>query len=407
MGKQPTKVCIVYPADPVGVIPGGIDTFIRGILRWAPPDIEISLVGVTTDKVVRPVGQWTVCDLGRTKFRFFPVIALNNPAGRSKIPLSLRFTLGLVRERPTIDAEVLEFHRFEPSLIYLKDKRPRTAVVHQNMQDLGNKQSDILWSRLPGIFFWLEDRLIPQFSSVYAVREDAVIWYQERYPALAERFSFLPTWFDPEIFFPAEAGNVEDIRVALRRELGFPDDFTIAITVGRLDSQKDPLLVAESFQYLARQFDNTGLVFVGDGVLREEVETFVRKAGLTNRVRFAGLQPAEQVADMLRASDIFVLGSAYEGMPMCVLEALGSGLPVVTTDVGEVRKVVQPGRNGIVVDQRTPAAIAGAMHDVITVLDRFRGAPCTSAAIAYVPDNVLAPVYENYRLLSSKESLSG
>lgn len=403
----PTKVCIVYPADPAGVIPGGIDTFIRGILRWVPPDIELSLVGVTTEPNERPVGQWTTCDLGRARFRFFPVVALNNPAGRSKIPLSVRFTLGLVRRRPRIDADVLEFHRLEPSLVYLWDGRPQTAIVHQNMQNLANKQSDILWSHFPGFFFWLEDRLIPRFSSVYAVREDAVAWYQERYPVIADRFSFLPTWFDPEVYFPAAASAENNVRLALRREFGFPDDFTIAITVGRLDSQKDPMLVAESFRQLVRLHDDIGLVFVGDGTLREEVESYVREAGLADRVQFAGLRPAEQVAKMLRAADLFVLGSAYEGMPMCVLEALGSGLPVVTTDVGEVKKVVRHGYNGLVVGDRSPAAISGAMHDVITGLDRYRGEPCTSAASDYVPGMVLAPVYENYRVLAGRKNASG
>jgi glycosyltransferase involved in cell wall biosynthesis len=405
-GRQPVKVCIVYPADPLGVIPGGIDTFIRGVLRWAPLDIEMSLVGVTTDQHTRPVGRWMLCDLGRTKFRFFPVIALNDPAGRSRVPLSLRFTMGLVRERPYIDADVLEFHRLEPSLVYLKDKRPRTAIMHQNMRDLINRQSDIRWSRCPTIFFWLENRLIHRFSRVYAVREDAVAWYREQYPAYAERFSFLPTWFDPEIFFPVPARDNVSLRLALRRELNFPEKFKIALTVGRLDSQKDPMLIVESFRYLTQEYDNIGLVFVGDGVLREDVESFVCEAGMLDRVRFAGLQSAKWIANMLRASDLFVLGSAYEGMPMCVLEALGTGLPVVATDVGEVRKVVRPGENGFIVEERTPSAIAKAMRNTITALDSFRGTPCTLAVNDYVPERVLAPVYETYRMLARKDDAS-
>jgi len=402
-GRKPVKVCIVYPADPLGVIPGGIDTFIRGILRWVPPDIEISLVGVTTDRHSRPVGRWMLCDLGRTQYRFFPVIALNNPAGRSKVPLSLRFTLSLFLKRPFIDADVLEFHRLEPSLAYLRDTRPRTAIMHQNMRDLVNRQSDIRWSRYPAVFFWLESHLIQRFSSVYAVREDAVVWYRKRYPVYAERFSFLPTWFDPEIFFPVSASDREKLRLALRRELNFTENFKIAVTVGRLDSQKDPMLVAESFRLMAQDYGDIGFVFVGDGILRDNVESLLREAGMLNRVRFAGLRSAEWIANMLRASDLFVLGSAYEGMPMCVLEALGTGLPVVTTDVGEVRKVVRPRENGFIVGERTPIGIATAMRNTIMNLDRFRGVPCTLAVRDYVPEKVLAPVYETYRKLARKD----
>ena len=398
-----TRVCIVYPADPVGVIPGGIDTFIRGVLRWAPQDIRISVVGVTTEPGLRPVGQWTICDLGRLTCDFYPVISLEDPGGRSRIPLSVQFTLGLLLRRPMIDADVLEFHRLEPSLVYLRDKRPHDAVMHQNMKDLSNKQSDILWSRWPGFYFWLEARLIPRFSEIYCVREDAVAWYRTRYPAMKDRFSFLPTWYDPEIFFPAVREDRKELRAALRMELGLQDNSTVVITVGRLDAQKDPILMVKSFRILAQKHDSARLVFVGDGVLREQTEAFVHECGISGRVKFAGLQPTRRVADMLRASDIFVLSSAYEGMPMCILEALGAGIPVVTTDVGEVRKVVQPGKNGYIVSERTPEALANAMHQGLMEIVRLEGVPCTTAVATYVPERVLAPVYKNYRLLAGKK----
>ena len=47
--RDRVSACIVFPTDPVGLVPGGIDTFIRGLLRWAPDDIDMSLIGMTTD----------------------------------------------------------------------------------------------------------------------------------------------------------------------------------------------------------------------------------------------------------------------------------------------------------------------------------------------------------------------
>ena len=55
------NVNTVYQTDPLGVIPGGIDTFIRGIICWAPDDIEINIVGGTTDRINRPLFKWTKC----------------------------------------------------------------------------------------------------------------------------------------------------------------------------------------------------------------------------------------------------------------------------------------------------------------------------------------------------------
>ena len=53
------KLCIIYQSDLLANIPSGIDSFIKGIISYAPEDIEISMVGLTTDPIERPVGKWT------------------------------------------------------------------------------------------------------------------------------------------------------------------------------------------------------------------------------------------------------------------------------------------------------------------------------------------------------------
>jgi len=86
---------------------------------------------------------------------------------------------------------------------------------------------------------------------------------------------------------------------------------------------------------------------------------------------------------------------------MSVLEALGSGVPVVATDVGEVRRVVLQGQSGLVVRERTPAALATAIIAALDQRAAYAGAPCAAAAAPYTPARVLEPVYENYRLLAA------
>jgi len=402
MTGEQHKVCIVYPADPVGVIPGGIDTFIRGILRWAPEDVEVDLVGVSTDTCARPLGRWTECDLGRRSYRFFPVAALNNPQSRGRVPLSVLFVMGLLRYRPRIDAQVLEFHRIEPLLIYLRDRRPKTAFVHQNMQVLRNPDSDILWSKLPGFYFWLEELLMRRLSSIYSVREDAVAAYRERLPAQADTIRFVPTWMDPDVFFPLAEDKVQRTRGDVREEFALESDCELLMTVGRMDSQKDPLLLARAFEQLLKERRDARLLYVGDGVLRQELEEYLHTAGLAQKVVLAGLRSASEIARLLQAADLFVLTSAYEGMPMCVLEALGTGLPVVSTRVGEVERVVHTGLNGEVVRERTADAIASACLRVLGARVQYAGEPCVLAVSDYTPEKVLAPVYDNYRRLAAE-----
>lgn len=394
------KVGIIYPADPAGTIPGGIDTFIRGILKWAPDDIEMHLVGVSTDPKQRPVGEWTQCDLGRRKFWFYPVYALGDPGKRSKIPLSLRFSAAHLSKNTGQLFDVLEFHRVEPSLLYMFNKTPKNIVIHQNMEVLRNSKADIRWKYAPWLFFMMEDLLLPRMSSGFVVREDAVAAYRKRYPSISDRFNFIPTWMDPDVFHPLADGGKGELKVEQAQKYGFsPDDF-LMISVGRLDQQKDPLLQLEALAELAERIPNVRLLMVGDGELRQQIVRRMAVLGVSGKVIMAGLRSASEIADLLRVSDVFLLSSAYEGMPMCVLEALGSGLPVATTDVGEVRRVVKSGLNGEIATERSPGALAGAVLGCYQSIAQYAGKACTSAVSDYVPAKVLAPFYENYRRLA-------
>jgi glycosyltransferase involved in cell wall biosynthesis len=110
-----------------------------------------------------------------------------------------------------------------------------------------------------------------------------------------------------------------------------------------------------------------------------------------------GVRPPSEIARLHRASDLFALSSAYEGMPIAVLEALACGIPVVSTDVGEIRRVVTNGVNGMVATERTAAALAAAITTTIEAGDAMRGDACTRAIAAFRPANVLNRIYENHR----------
>lgn len=396
-----TRIRTFYQADPTGVVPGGIDTFIRGLYKWAPDDLEFSLVGMTTDPRMRPVGKWTTCSLGRRDFAFYPVFEETNPGGRSKVPLTVRLSWGVVRHRAHVidDFDIIELHRMEPMMLFLGDRRPKNAFFHQDMSILRLPNADIRWRGLPGAYFWLEDRLVPRLSSGYCVREGGAKKLQERFPLLADRLKFVPTWVDTELFAPcADPALRHDERLALRRRCGFAEGARIVVTVGRLDTQKNPVLLLEAFDRLAKVRADVVLAFIGDGVLRADLERRVRVLGLEDKVHFFGLLPPGEIAAILRSCDLFALSSAYEGMPMALLEGLGSGLPVVTTDVGEVRRVVTE-QSGAVVVQHEPEPFCDALVSVLDGLPRLAGAPCVSAIQPYRPATVLEPVYENYRRL--------
>lgn len=132
-----------------------------------------------------------------------------------------------------------------------------------------------------------------------------------------------------------------DARRSVRAELGIPEGAILVVNVGRHEHQKDhPTLLAALAPLLARQED-LWLAVAG----REGSETpAIRKAleGMPDVARVLLLGHRGDVPSVLAAADIFVMTSRYEGLPGAIIEAMSVGLPVVASDIGPVREVVEP-----------------------------------------------------------------
>ena len=399
-----THVRIFYPADPVGIVPGGIDTFLRGIIKWAPPDLAFSLVGMTTDPKARPVGEWTRCRVGNAEFDFYPVVAVADSGARGRVPLSLRYTLGVLWHLYELSRgfDVFDFHRPEPSVLFSRDGRPKNAFFHNDPQVIRMTQSDNVWKHMPGLYERIEQRTMALFDSVWCVRESGVQALRERHPTSKAPIRFIPTWVDADVFYPVDDERRDAIRQGLARQYRLDEAAQWIVTVGRLDTQKNPLLMLEALARLRREHRPVSWLVIGDGVLRREIEQAAAAEGVGANVHFLGLQAPADIANFLRAADVYALSSAYEGMPMALLEALGSGLPAVVTDVGEVRRVVVDGVNGAIVPPGDAAAFASGLATVLDRVETMRGEPAWSAVKPFQPAGVLASAYANYRALGSE-----
>jgi glycosyltransferase involved in cell wall biosynthesis len=402
---NPIRIRTFYPADPLGTVPGGVDTFLRGLVKWAPPDLVFSVVGMSTDVAQRPLGQWTRCATGLRPFDFFPVVKVQDAGRRTRLPLSLRYTAALLRYLSAVrdDFDVFEFHRVEPALVFLRDPRPKNAFFHQDMGVIRReRKADILWRYLPRLYFGVERRVVAGLDSAWCVRDEGVKAMQARYPAQAARIRFVPTWVDPEVFGPPDTARRDRLRAEWSGALGLASDAIWVISVGRLDTQKDPDLMLAAVARLVAEGRNVQWLVVGDGVLRPRLERDVQQAGLGAHVRWAGLRSPAEIAGILQACDVYALSSAYEGMPMALLEALGSGLPVATTDVGEVRRVVHSGINGAIAANRSVDAFSECLRQVIDRAALWRGEPAVRAVAPYHPKLVLGPVYDGYREMGAR-----
>jgi len=119
----------------------------------------------------------------------------------------------------------------------------------------------------------------------------------------------------------------------------------ITITfVGRLVYGKGVQDLILSFSEIARESE-ARLLIVGDGSYRSELEKLAQKTGNGN-ILFLGQKTREEIAGILSTSDIFVNPSYSEGLPTSVLEAGAAGLPIVATDVGGTREIIEDGKSG-------------------------------------------------------------
>jgi len=396
-------VTIVYPTDPLGVVPGGTDTCIRDILRFAPNDIEIRLVGVTTDSVNRPLNQWTECEVSGMGFWFFPVLDVTDLKKQMRIPLSVQFTLRLAGKDIFKDTDVIQFHRIEPALAALSMEQPKLLIIHQNMNVIHSRKSDIRWKYFPAAYFWVENFIIKRMKEIFIVREDAVAEYQARFSEQNEHIHFLPTWMNPNLFFREEAETRARNKAEILEKLGVDPLEEMMVFVGRFDHQKDPLLLIDSVARVFQKRKTGQLMLIGDGVLRNDVEARIRSYNIENRVHLLGAMPQEDVARHVRVSDLLLLTSVYEGMPRCVVEALGCGVPIVTTNAGEVTLLVHNDENGYIVSRRDPDEFANAVNTALNQLDMLSNLPCLKAVHNYRAGTVLEKLYDTYRLYARYE----
>jgi glycosyltransferase involved in cell wall biosynthesis len=110
---------------------------------------------------------------------------------------------------------------------------------------------------------------------------------------------------------------------------------------------------------------DVGLVVVGTGPESARLQRLAEELGVAGRVYFAGQVPREQVGGYLRAADLFVLNSTYEGFPHVVLEAMAVGLPVVAADAGGSGELVQDGVSGRLVPPGDPLALRRAIAELL------------------------------------------
>ena len=147
---------------------------------------------------------------------------------------------------------------------------------------------------------------------------------------------------------------------ALRSNLGLGTGRPVVLTVARLDKQKGHTYLLEAI----RQVSDGIFLLAGSGPERPSLEAMARELGIWERVIFLGHR--DDIPDLLACSDLFVLPSIYEGLPLSILEAMDAGKAVVATAAGGTPELVREGETGFLVPKRDPAALACAIRRILS-----------------------------------------
>jgi glycosyltransferase involved in cell wall biosynthesis len=142
----------------------------------------------------------------------------------------------------------------------------------------------------------------------------------------------------------------------VKEELGLnPDDLAI-VSVGRLYARKGLFTLIESMPAVVKRFPNAKFIISGKGQSDEmrKLIAYAEKLGVKGDIVFTGYYPDKKLPKLYQAADVFAFSTFYEHHPFAVLEALATGLPVVTTTVGGIPETIDSGKNGFLVEPFNP-----------------------------------------------------
>jgi len=216
--------------------------------------------------------------------------------------------------------------------------------------------------------------------------------YLEQFGIATNTIYRAPNAVDNQLFFEG-AKNARAQARGLRQQLELPDRYFL--NVGRLVPSKGVFELLEAYAKLEEPLRSTvGLVFVGDGRARPELESRASKI-VPGYVRFVGFVQKNQLAAYYALADAFILPTRSDPWGLVVNEAMACSCPVIVTDIaGCAADLVQDGWNGLVVPASNPAKLNGAMQSLMSSQElRFSmGQRGLERIVAFSPDSCAAGI---------------
>lgn len=220
------------------------------------------------------------------------------------------------------------------------------------------------------------------FNDLVIAASEATRRYHMRWNLVPSgRIVTIANFVDTDLFAPPS----DDSRRQSRAECGLEDDDLLLGVIGHLFPRKGQLYLVEALPEIVAAAPGARLILVGDVNIHyaDQVKDAARRGGVADRIIWAGQH--DNVRPLLEALDVCVLPSLEETLPLTVLEAMASGLPVVATAVGGTPECIVDSQTGVLIPPADPPALSRAIIPLLQDADRRRR--MAAAARRYVEEH--------------------
>lgn len=333
------RIAILHSGDLESVSMGGVDRYVKSIIEFMP-NVEITVFGT---------GKYGEIQLGKKykrnyhgkDFEFIPI------TDDKRRPLSVFYMLKeilYVKELGKYDCIYAQRTEYSIPFAFSKNKNKLIQLIHGS-----SKYSEIGFGhKMAKIHLLLEKLAIGIAKNTYIILnrdEFGAPYYKGKYPKYANRIRYQRNPINPDNFLPTD-------KCKAREKLGFPSNNKIIVFTGRVvHNPKRVLLFPEICKGLISKGYKYTFVVVGDGSDSRELQNRVRESNIENQFVFPGyIEDTNVIAQYYNASDIAINISMFEGTCTSNLEALATGTPLISTDVGDIKEVLDGIHNGIIVN---------------------------------------------------------
>lgn len=282
-----------------------------------PPDIEVSGVRIITKKTLP---EWL---LRRYSYPHYFSLAAANLFLMFYVPTFVREgKFDLIRE---------DLAPFPPTFLLSLKRLPaarRIAVAHMLSRTLKG------WTKYYGRVFGFAGFVMDRLLRSGALKYDRIIcdakWFADELkesPAIAAKVSHVPNGVNLEEFVPAQPGSNDNGHIRL-------------LSVGRLAETKGHRYAIEAMSYLKRDYPGLRLDIIGNGPLKGPLREVSRRFGVAEMIEFRPPVGHAEMPKLYQRYDFFVMPSIWEGLPVSLIEAMASKLPIVATDIPAITDVL-------------------------------------------------------------------